>query len=245
MQRVALVTGGSRGIGRAVCLALHTKGFAVAVHYGTNSDAAAAVESEITQQGGQAVHIQADLRQSDAPDQLVEHVCKVFGRLDVLVNNAGIMSDASVENMSDAIWEETLAVNLSAVFRCTRACTPLMKAQGWGRLINVSSQAAYTGSSNHAHYAATKSALLGFTFSVAKELASAGITANIVVPGRIETDMLSERSAGREAEWLRQTPLDRLGQPREVAAAVAFLASDEASYITGAALHVNGGLVMG
>ncbi len=245
MPRVALVTGGSRGIGRAICFALHAKGFAVAVHYASNSSAAAEVVMQITEQGGKAMSLQADLSQPNAPDQLVEQVYAEWNGVDVLVNNAGIMSDASVEQMSDALWEETLAVNLTAVFRCTRACIPYMKQAGWGRLINVSSQAAYTGSGNHAHYAATKSALLGFTFSVAKELAPAGITANIVVPGRIETDMLLERSAGREDEWRRQTPMGRLGRPEEVAAAVAFLASDEASYITGAALHVNGGLVMG
>ena len=120
-----------------------------------------------------------------------------------------------------------------------------MKANGWGRIINVTTQAVYTGSANHAHYAAAKSGLHGFTFSLAKELGTSGITVNLVAPGRIRTDMLLERSAGREDEWLRQTPLRRLGEPEEVAGPIAFLASDAASYITGTTLHVNGGLVMG
>jgi 3-oxoacyl-[acyl-carrier protein] reductase len=142
------------------------------------------------------------------------------------------------------MWEQAITLHLSSVFRCTRACIPSMKARMWGRIINVSSQVVYTGSANHAHYAAAKSGLLGLTFSLAKELGTSGITANLVAPGRIITDLLTERMAGREEEWLNQTPLRRFGQPEEVAEPIAFLASDAASYITGATIHVNGGLVM-
>jgi NAD(P)-dependent dehydrogenase (short-subunit alcohol dehydrogenase family) len=168
-----------------------------------------------------------------------------MGKIDILVNNAGELTDGAVADMTDEMWERTLAVNLTSAFRCTRACIPGMKARQWGRIINVTSQAAFTGSANHAHYAASKSGLLGLTFSLAKELGTAGITVNLVAPGRITTDLLLEHMAGREEEWLKQTPIRRIGDPEEVAAAIAFLASDAASYITGANLHINGGLVMG
>jgi 3-oxoacyl-[acyl-carrier protein] reductase len=146
--------------------------------------------------------------------------------------------------MSDDLWVQTMNLNLNAAFRCVRVCVPFMKAQGWGRIINITSQSVYGGSANHAHYTASKSALLGFTHSLAKELGASGITVNMIAPGRIITDLLLEFLPGREAEWLQQTPLGRLGRPEEVAAPIAFLASDAAAYITGATLHINGGLVM-
>lgn len=242
--RVALVTGGSRGIGRAICIALAAKGAVVAVHYRAQSAAAHEVVTQIEQIGGRSAAFQADMADFSAPAGLVAQVATQLGKLDILVNNAAEMTDSSVVDMTDAVWEQTLSINLGSVFRCTRAVIPAMKAQGWGRIINISSQAAYTGSANHAHYAASKSGLLGLTFSLAKELGAAGITVNLVAPGRILTDMLLERSTGREEEWIKQTPLRRFGKPEEVAAAVAFLASEGAGYITGANIHVNGGLVM-
>jgi 3-oxoacyl-[acyl-carrier protein] reductase len=147
--------------------------------------------------------------------------------------------------MKDEDWEKSLAINLTSAFRYVRECIPSMKERRWGRIINVSSQVVYTGSNNHAHYSAAKSGLLGFTFSLTKELGPFGITANVVAPGRIVTDLLLERMAGREKEWMSQTPMRRFGQPEEVAAAIAFLAAGGASYITGAVINVNGGLVMG
>jgi NAD(P)-dependent dehydrogenase (short-subunit alcohol dehydrogenase family) len=147
--------------------------------------------------------------------------------------------------MKDEEWEQSLAVNLGSAFRYARECIPFMKERRWGRIINVSSQVAYTGSTNHAHYAAAKSGLLGFTFSLAKELGACGVTVNVVAPGRIVTDLLLDRMAGREEEWIRQTPLQRFGRPEEVAGPIAFLASDDASYITGAVLNVSGGQLMG
>ena len=243
--RVTLVTGGSRGIGRATCVALAARGAIVAVHYRSQQAAADEVVEQIVQMGGKAVAFAADLGDSAETSHLIEQVIAGMGKIDILVNNAGEMTDAAVADMSDEMWERTLAVNLTSAFRCVRACIPGMKARQWGRIINVTSQAAFTGSANHAHYAASKSGLLGLTFSLAKELGTAGITVNLVAPGRITTDMLLERMTGREDEWLKQTPLRRIGDPEEVAAAIAFLASDAASYITGANLHVNGGLVMG
>jgi 3-oxoacyl-[acyl-carrier protein] reductase len=242
--RAALVTGGSRGIGRATCFALAAKGAAVAVHYYAHSEAAGEVVDAILEAGGVAFPIGGDLADPAVPDHLVQEAIKQLGRLDILVNNAGVMTDAPVAELTDGLWDETLNINLSAVMRFARACLPFMRERGWGRIIGVTSQAAYMGSANHAHYATAKAGLSGFTFSLAKEVGAFGITVNLVSPGRILTDMLAERMAGREEEWLRQTPLRRLGQPEEVASAIAFLASDAARYITGATLHVNGGLLM-
>lgn len=244
-DRVALVTGGSRGIGRAACLALAERGAAVAVHYNASQQAADDVVSTIAAAGGKALAFGHDLSAAEAPDQLAAEATYYLGPIDILINNAAILTSAPVAAMSDALWEQTLALNLTAAFRCVRACIPSMQRRGWGRIINVSSQAAYTGSANHAHYAAAKAGLMGLTYSLAKELGPAGITVNVVVPGRIDTDMLADDLASRRDEWMRQTPMRRLGRPEEVADAIAFLASESASYITGAALHVGGGLVMG
>ena len=244
-MKVALVTGASRGIGRAIALSLASDGLAVAVHYDKSADAAQKVVSEITESGGTAIAFQGNLASPDVPADLVARVKSQLGSIDILVNNAAVMTDSSIAEMSDEMWDETIAVNLSAVFKLTRACIPAMVENKWGRIISISSQVAQTGSANHAHYSATKASLLGFTYSAAKELGASGITANVVLPGRIETDMISVRSVGRMDEWMSQTPLGRLGKPEEVAGVVTFLASVESSYITGAAINVNGGLVMG
>ena len=244
-MKVALVTGASRGIGRAIALSLASDGLAVAVHYDKSADSAAKVVSEITESGGTAIAFQGNLASPDVPADLVARVKSQLGSIDILVNNAAVMTDSSIAEMSDEMWDETIAVNLSAVFKLTRACIPAMVENKWGRIISISSQVAQTGSANHAHYSATKASLLGFTYSAAKELGASGITANVVLPGRIETDMISVRSVGRMDEWMSQTPLGRLGKPEEVAGVVTFLASVESSYVTGAAINVNGGLVMG
>jgi 3-oxoacyl-[acyl-carrier protein] reductase len=244
-MKVALVTGASRGIGRAIALSLASDGLAVAVHYDKSADAAQKVVSEITESGGTAIAFQGNLASPEVPADLVARVKSQLGSIDILVNNAAVMTDGSIAEMSDEMWDETIAVNLSAVFKLTRACIPAMVEKKWGRIISISSQVAQTGSANHAHYSATKASLLGFTYSAAKELGASGITANVVLPGRIETDMISVRSVGRMDEWMSQTPLGRLGKPEEVAGVVTFLASVESSYVTGAAINVNGGLVMG
>lgn len=242
--KVALVTGGSRGIGRAIALALAEQGAAVAVHYRGQVGAAQAIVDSILQNNGRAIAVQADLIQADAPEALVREVTDQLGQPDILINNAGEFTDSAVVDMSDAVWTQTLALNLNAAFACTRACLPAMKLRRWGRIISISSQAAFVGSTNHAHYAAAKAGLAGFSYSLAKEVGAEGITVNMVAPGRIVTDMLIEHIPNREAEWLKQTPLRRLGQPEEVAGAVVFLASNAASYITGATIHVNGGVFM-
>ncbi len=242
--RVALVTGGSRGIGRAIAMTLAEQGAAVAVHYRSQEAQAHLIVDTILEKRGRAVALQADLAQPDAPDELVRQVTDQLGQPDILINNAGEFTDSSVAEMTDDIWAQTLALNLTAAFACTRACLPLMKSRNWGRIISLTSQAAFVGSTNHAHYAAAKAGLAGFSYSLAKEVGADGITVNLVAPGRIVTDMLADHIPTREAEWVQQTPLRRLGQPEEVAGAVVFLASNAASYITGATIHVNGGVYM-
>jgi NAD(P)-dependent dehydrogenase (short-subunit alcohol dehydrogenase family) len=155
------------------------------------------------------------------------------------------MSDASIIEMSDDLWDQALNINLTSAFKLIRATAPSMVSKKWGRIINISSQVALTGSANHAHYAAAKAGLLGLTYSAAKEYGAFGVTVNVVLPGRIETNMISQRSIGKLDGWLSQTPLNRLGKPEEVASMVSFLVSEKASYVTGAAINVNGGLVMG
>ncbi len=242
--RVALVTGGSRGIGRAIAMALAEQGAAVAVHYRSQEAQAQLIVDTILEKRGRAVALQADLSQAEAPDLLVQQVTDQLGQPDILINNAGEFTDALVAEMTDEIWAQTLALNLTAAFACTRACLPLMKSRNWGRIISLSSQAAFVGSSKHAHYAAAKAGLAGFSYSLAKEVGAEGITVNMVAPGRIVTDMLADHIPTRESEWIKQTPLRRLGQPEEVAGAVVFLASNAASYITGTTIHVNGGVYM-
>jgi len=243
--RVALVTGGSRGIGRATCLALAARGAAVAVLCRTRLELAEEVAKLIQAEGGRGMAIQADALDDSAIKRSVQGVAAGLGKVDILVNNLGVMTDGLIADTSDEDWEQWLAVNLGAAFRYARECIPSMIERRWGRIISISSQAAFTGSSNHAHYATAKAGLLGLTFSLAKELGAFGVTVNVVAPGRIITDMLLKDIAGREEEWIRQTPLKRFGRPEEVAGPIAFLASEEASYITGAVINVSGGQLMG
>jgi 3-oxoacyl-[acyl-carrier protein] reductase len=221
------------------------RGASVAVHYHARAEAAEAVARAIEDAGGRAVALQADLSRTDECVGLTEEASRSLGAIDILVNNAGEMTDAAVLDMPEAEWQRALALHLTAAFLCSQGCLFSMIERRWGRIINLSSQAALTGSARHAHYAAAKAGLLGLTYSLAKEVAGYGITVNAVVPGRILTDMIADRSEGRLEEWLRQTPIGRLGAAEEVAAAIAFLASPGASYITGATLNVSGGQYMG
>lgn len=244
-DRVALVTGASRGIGRGIALRLAADGYRVVANYHQNEGAAAETLAAIEQAGGTAIVYRCDVAEAGAVSGMVADVMARWNRIDVLVNNSGLMVDALVEETAVEEWERVLAVNLNSVFHAAHAVIPIFKRQGGGRIINMSSQAALTGSSRHSHYAAAKAGILGLTYSLAKELGPFGITVNAVSPGRITTEMVTSRSEGRMEEWLRQTPLGRLGTPEEVAAAVAFLASRDAAYITGLNMHVNGGLYMG
>jgi 3-oxoacyl-[acyl-carrier protein] reductase len=243
--KTALVTGGSRGIGRATCLLLADSGVSIMVHYHKSSSPANEVVKEIVQTGGRAIPVQADLGDPDDIEKLLRTCRDNFSHIDILVNNAGEMTHALNVDMTDQLWDQTMDLHLKAVYRLCKALTPDMIEYKWGRIVNVSSQVVFTGSNKHAHYAAAKAGLHGYTFSLVKELGPYGITANIVSPGRIVTDMIIPHIPARKEEWLKQTPLKRFGEPEEVAAAIVFLASPEASYISGSNIHVNGGLVMG
>jgi len=243
--RVALVTGGATGIGAATVQALAAEKNSVALQYSSSQEEAKKLADQLNGQGFKVEIFQADLSKKGAAENLAAQVKKNLGDIDILVNNAGVMSDSSIIQMSDDFWDEAINVNLTAAFKLIRACAPSMVSKKWGRVINISSQVALTGSANHAHYATAKAGLLGLTYSAAKEYGAFGVTVNAVLPGRIESKMIADRSVGRLDEWLSQTPLNRLGRPDEVASMIKYLASEAASYITGAAINVNGGLVMG
>ena len=242
---MALVTGGATGIGAATVEALAADKVSVALQYSSSAGAAKAIADQLNSKGAKVEIFQADLSQKDSAEKLVAAVKAKLGEIDILINNAGLMTDASIIDMSDELWDQALNINLTAAFKLIRACAPSMVAKKWGRIINISSQVALTGSANHAHYATAKAGLLGLTYSAAKEYGASGVTVNAVLPGRIETNMIAQRSIGRLDEWLSQTPLNRLGRPDEVAGMINFLASEMASYVTGASINVNGGLVMG
>ena len=244
-MKVALVTGGATGIGAATVEALANENIAVAIQYLSSSNEAKALSDKLKSAGKKVEIFQSDLTKAGAAESLVSQVKSSLGVIDILINNAGVMSDSSIIQMSDQLWDEAINLNLTASFKLMRACAPDMIAKKWGRIINVSSQVALTGSADHAHYSAAKAGLLGLTYSAAKEYGKESITVNAVLPGRIQTNMIAERSKGRLDEWLSQTPLNRLGRPTEVADMITFLVSEKASYITGAGINVNGGLVMG
>ncbi|MEY3177465.1 MAG: hypothetical protein RLZZ27_797 [Actinomycetota bacterium] len=244
-MKVALVTGGATGIGAATVKALAEEKITVALQYSRSEKEAKQIADQLNDKGFKVEIFQADLSQTGNAENLVAQVKQKLGDIDILINNAGVMSDASIIQMSDALWDEAININLTAAFKLIRACAPSMVSKKWGRVINISSQVALTGSANHAHYATAKAGLLGLTYSAAKEYGASGVTVNAVLPGRIETKMIADRSIGRLDEWLSQTPLNRLGRPDEVASMINFLASEQASYVTGAAINVNGGLVMG
>jgi len=243
--RVALVTGGATGIGAATVAALAADKVSVALQYSSSENEAKQISEQLNSKGLKVEIFRADLSQKDCADKLVASVKAKLGDIDILINNAGLMSDASIIEMSDELWDQALNINLTAAFKLIRACAPSMVSKKWGRIINISSQVALVGSANHAHYAAAKAGLLGLTYSAAKEYGASGVTVNAVLPGRIQTNMIAQRSKGRLDEWLAQTPLNRLGKPEEVAGMINFLASEMASYVTGASINVNGGLVMG
>ena len=244
-MKVALVTGGATGIGAATVSALAADNLSVALHYSNSKVAAIKLADQLKSNGAKVEIFQADLTQKGSAEDLVKNVTGKLGAIDILINNAGLMSDESITKMSDELWDEAINLNLSVAFKLIRATADQMVLNKWGRIINVSSQVALTGSANHAHYAAAKAGLLGLTYSAAKEFGASGVTVNAVLPGRIETNMIAQRSDERMDEWLKQTPLARLGKAEEIASMIAFLVSEIASYVTGAAINVNGGLVMG
>jgi len=242
--RVALVTGGSRGIGRAISQALADAGAAVAINYQGSERAAREVAREIAEAGGVAEIFQADVSQREAVQRMKKGVLARFGRVDLLVNNAGITRDRTFVRMDEEAWASVLSVNLNGVFYCTKAFLDGMLERGDGRIVHISSIVGQAGNFGQANYAAAKAALFGFTKTLAKELAARGITVNAVAPGFIDTEMVAAVPEEIRSKLVGQIPMGRFGTAGEVANAVAFLASNEASYITGQTINVNGGMYM-
>ncbi len=241
-DRVAVVSGGSRGIGRAVCLALGARGAHVVVGYGQGEQQAREVVEQIGAAGGSAEILALDLANMKASEQSVAAVGKRLGRLDILVANAGITADGLLLRVREEDLDRLFAVNVKGAIACTKAAIKQMMRARWGRVVLVSSVVAEMGNAGQVGYAATKAALLGVARSLAREYASRQVTVNAVTPGFIETDMTAGVSESMRAQVLAGVPLGRMGHPDEVAAAVTFLCSDEAGYITGETLRVNGGM---
>ena len=242
-DKVAIVTGSSRGIGKACVLALAKEGASVVVNYARSSAAADEIVAQIEGEGGSAIALQADVSQSDQVDALIKATMDKFGRIDVMVNNAGITRDTLLLRMKPADWQAVIDLNLTGVFLCTRAVSKIMLKQRSGRIINIASVSGLMGNPGQANYSAAKAGVIGFTKTVAKELAPRGVTANAVAPGFIATDMTGELPNADDI--LKYIPLGRFGQADEVAGLVRFLAADPAAaYITGQVMNVDGGMVM-
>lgn len=242
-DKIAVVTGASRGIGRAIALELAAEGAKVAVNYARSAEAAEAVVAEIQELGAEAIALQADVSEAEQVSELFKTVMDKWGRVDVLVNNAGITRDTLLMRMKPADWQAVINLNLTGVFLCIQAVTKPMLKQRSGRIINIASVSGQMGNPGQANYSAAKAGVLGLTKTVAKEMATRGITVNAVAPGFIETDMTHDLKSAEDI--LKFIPLGRFGKPEEVAGLVRFLAADAAAaYITGQTLTIDGGMVM-
>jgi 3-oxoacyl-[acyl-carrier protein] reductase len=242
--RVAWVTGGSRGIGRAIAECLASAGAAVAINYLERADAAEHVVAAIQAGGGRAFASRADVRSAQDAQAMVQRIEERWGAVDILVNNAGIVRDKLFVRMSESDWQDVITTHLMGAFHCTKAVLRKMLRRRWGRIINISSIAGLAGNAGQANYASAKAGLIGFTRSLAKEVGPRSVTVNAIAPGFIQTDM----TATLDEEWRQQalalTPLGRFGSPVDVASVVTFLASDQAAFITGQVISVDGGLGM-
>ena len=242
--KVAIVTGSSKGIGAAIAKILAAQGAKLIINHRNSAIEAEAVAHAIVEAGGQAMVVQADVSQADEAQTLVKTALKTYGQVDILVNNAGITRDNLIMKMKEADWDMVLKTNLSSAYHCSKAVIRPMLKKRRGRIINITSVVGLSGQAGQANYAASKAGIIGLTKSLAREVGSRHITVNAVAPGFVPTaltDVLSEEAVNG---IVQQTPLGRLGKPEEIASAVAFLASDEAAFITGQILSVDGGLVM-
>ncbi|MEX3744509.1 MULTISPECIES: 3-oxoacyl-[acyl-carrier-protein] reductase [Lysinibacillus] len=242
--KVAVVTGASRGIGRAIALKLADEGAKVIVNYSGSQAKAEEVVAMIQENGGEAIAVQGSVSKTEEVTALMDAAVKTFGSLDILVNNAGITRDNLLMRMKEDEWDDVLDTNLKGVFLCTKAVTRQMMKQRAGRIINISSIVGVAGNAGQANYVAAKAGVIGLTKTTAKELASRNILVNAIAPGFIETEMTDQLPDDIKQGMLTQIPLAKLGQPEDIAKAVVFLASDDANYMTGQTLHIDGGMVM-
>ncbi len=242
--KVAFVTGASRGIGRAVALKLADAGAKVAINFAGNLEKAEEVKAEIESRGGEAMLVQGKVDNFEVVNAIVKKIVETWGTVDILINNAGINRDNLLLRMTETEFDEVIATNLKGVFNCTKAVTRIMMKQRSGKIVNMTSVVGLTGNAGQANYAAAKSGIIGFTKSVAKELAARGVTVNAIAPGFITTDMTAKLPEKIKEETLNQIPIGKFGTPEDVANLAAFLVSDQAAYITGQVINVDGGMVM-
>ncbi len=242
--QTALVTGGSRGIGRSIALALAEHGVKVAVNYAGSEAAAQETVARIVELGSEGIALRGDVGNNEQAENLVKEVLNTWGRIDIVVNNAGITRDNLIMRMKEEEFDQVIETNLKGVFNCLKAATRPMMKQRYGRIINISSVVGVTGNPGQANYSAAKAGVIGLTKASARELSSRGITVNCIAPGFIDTDMTRELSEEVRSELEKGIPLARLGRPEEIAMAVVFLASEGAAYMTGQTLHVDGGMYM-
>ena len=241
-QRTVVVTGGSRGIGRAICVAFAAPGTHIFFNYVSGGEAVSETENLVREKDAAVTAMKVDVALAEAVDAFFDEIIKQTGRVDVLVNNAGIARDGLMVRMKEKDWDDVLNTNLKGSFHCTRAAARIMMKQRRGRIINLSSVVGVMGNAGQVNYASSKAGMIGLTKASAKELASRGITVNAVAPGWIETDMTASLPVKVQEAMLSQIPLGRIGQPEDVAAVVKFLASEAAGYITGQVIHVSGGM---